>query len=62
MGILDGRLSRECFDCEQPFRRGAKEVAQVYRRLASHLLEGSLGGVAEVFDGYHGTISRGCHT
>jgi predicted glycogen debranching enzyme len=39
-----------------------KEVALIYRRLAKHLTEGSLGGVAEVFDGYQGTISRGCHT
>ncbi|MDP2424868.1 MAG: amylo-alpha-1,6-glucosidase [bacterium] len=37
------------------------EVSAIYQRLAKHLEVDSLNGVAEVFDGYLGSISKGCH-
>lgn len=39
----------------------AREFAKTkYTQLKRHLKEGLLGGVAEVFDGYQGSISKGC--
>jgi predicted glycogen debranching enzyme len=37
------------------------EVRAVYDRLKTHLFRESLFGVAEIFDGFEGTVSRGCH-
>lgn len=37
------------------------EVHAVYERLKTHLFEESLFGVAEIFDGFQGTVTRGCH-
>lgn len=37
------------------------EVHAIYDRLKKHLFEESLFGVAEIFDGYLGTVTRGCH-
>ncbi len=56
-GYCEGYLKMHSFS-PQAFGH----VKKIILRFKTHLQEGSLNGIAEIFDGDQGTISRGCHT
>lgn len=61
-GYLMGFYLEAVLIAGQQSHQAKTEVKQIYDRLKQHLFEESLFGVAEIFDGFEGTVSRGCHT
>jgi glycogen debranching enzyme len=43
-----------------PSEAAKRRMRRLCRSFETHLREGCVGGVAEIFDGRHGTLSRGC--
>jgi len=39
-----------------------KQAKKVLLNFDTHLHQGCLNGIAEIFDGFHGTLSRGCYS
>ena len=60
-GFLIGVYLEAILKANQYSKESIEEVENQFNRLKSHLHEGCLGGVAEVFDGYLGKQSKGCH-